>query len=110
MKIKSLLAKPFAIYISNQIKKGIETAVEDQQNILKDLVKTAKETEFGKEHGFEEIKNYDDFKKNVPVRDYEGFVPYIDRIKQGRFNVLWKGKPIILLRQVVLPVGLNTYR
>ena len=94
MKIKSLLAKPFAIYISNQIKKGIETAVEDQQNILKDLVKTAKETEFGKEHGFEEIKNYDDFKKNVPVRDYEGFVPYIDRIKQGRFNVLWKGKPI----------------
>ena len=94
MKIKSLLAKPFAIYISNQIKKGIETAVEDQQNILKDLVKTAKETEFGKEHGFEEIKHYDDFKKNVPVRDYEGFVPYIDRIKQGRFNVLWKGKPI----------------
>ena len=94
MKIKSLLAKPFAIYISNQIKKGIETAVEDQQNILKDLVKTAKETEFGKEHGFEEIKNYDDFKKNVPVRDYEGFVPYIDRIKQGRFNVLWKGKPL----------------
>ena len=94
MKIKSLLAKPFAIYISNQIKKGIETAVEDQQNILKDLVKTAKETEFGKEHGFEEIKDYDDFKKNVPVRDYEGFVPYIDRIKQGRFNVLWKGKPL----------------
>ena len=94
MKIKSLLAKPFAIYISNQIKKGIETAVEDQQNILKDLVKTAKETEFGKEHGFEEIKDYNDFKKNVPVRDYEGFVPYIDRIKQGRFNVLWKGKPI----------------
>ena len=94
MKIKSLLAKPFAIYISNQIKKGIETAVEDQQNILKDLVKTAKETEFGKEHSFEEIKNYDDFKKNVPVRDYEGFVPYIDRIKQGRFNVLWKGKPL----------------
>ena len=94
MKIKSLLAKPFANYISNQIKKGIETAVEDQQNILKDLVKLAKETEFGKEHNFDEIKDYDDFKKNVPIRDYEGFVSYIDRIKQGRFNVLWKGKPI----------------
>lgn len=94
MKIKSLLAKPFANYISNQIKKGIETAVEDQQNILKDLIKTAKDTEFGKEHQFEEIKDYNDFKKNVPIRDYEGFVAYIDRIKQGRFNVLWKGKPI----------------
>ena len=94
MKIKSLLAKPFANYISNQIKKGIETSVDDQQNILKDLIKTAKETEFGKEHRFDEIKEYNDFKKNVPIRDYEGFIPYIDRIKQGRFNVLWKGKPI----------------
>ena len=94
MKIKSLLAKPFANYISNQIKKGIETSVDDQQNILKDLIKTAKGTEFGKEHCFDEIKEYNDFKKNVPIRDYEGFIPYIDRIKQGRFNVLWKGKPI----------------
>ena len=94
MKIKSLLAKPFANYISNQIKRGIETAVDDQQSILKDLVKTAKETDFGKEHSFDNITDYTDFKSKVPIRDYEAFIPYIDRIKQGRCNVLWKGKPI----------------
>jgi hypothetical protein len=55
MNLKSLLARPFASYIYNKIKKGMETAVADQEAILKSLVKTAKNTEFGKEHGFENI-------------------------------------------------------
>ncbi len=93
MKIKSLLAKPFATYIYGQIKKGFETAVQDQEEILKTLIKTGVNTEFGKEHHFDTINNYDDYKA-VPIRDYESFVVYIDKIKQGKVNVLWKGKPI----------------
>lgn len=94
MNLKSLLAKPFASYIANKIKKGAETADIDQANILKNLVKIGRGTEFGKEHNFENIRSYDDFKKAVPIRDYEEFKPYIEKIKQGKFNVLWKGKPI----------------
>jgi hypothetical protein len=30
----------------------------------------------------------------VPVRDYEALKTYIDKIKEGRHNVLWKGQPI----------------
>ncbi len=94
MNLKSLLAKPFAIFINNQVKKGIETAEADQVNILKNLVKVGRNTDFGKEHEFINIHSYDDFKKNVPIRDYENFKTYIEKIKQGKFNVLWKGKPI----------------
>jgi phenylacetate-coenzyme A ligase PaaK-like adenylate-forming protein len=94
MKIKSLLAKPFAGYIYKQIKKGMETAVADQQSIFMQLIKTAAKTEFGKEHGFENIKTYEDFVKQVPIRDYEAFKVYIERIKEGKHNVLWKGQPI----------------
>lgn len=94
MKIKSLLAKPFASYIYKGIKKGMFTAVEDQEAILKDLLKTGKLTEFGKEHHFTDIQGHDQFRQAVPVRDYEQFRPYIDRIKEGKHNVLWKGKPI----------------
>ena len=61
MKIKSLLAKPFAGYIHRLIKKGIETALEDQQLIFNHLIKTAAHTEFGHDHRFSEIKNYEDF-------------------------------------------------
>lgn len=94
MAIKSFLAKPFASYIHKQIRKGMETAVHDQQAIFQQLIKTGSITEFGKEHGFADIKSHQDFTRQVPVRDYEAFRPYIDRIKQGRHNVLWKGVPI----------------
>ena len=94
MKIKSFLAKPFANYIFKQVKKGMETAVQDQQSIFNLLIKEAAATEFGKEHHFASVKTYEDFVKQVPVRDYEEFKPYIEKIKQGKHNVLWKGKPI----------------
>ncbi|HNP24306.1 MAG TPA: GH3 auxin-responsive promoter family protein [Panacibacter sp.] len=94
MNLKSLLARPFANYIQNKISKGMETAVEDQQNIFKGLVKAARNTEFGSDHGFNSIQSYADFVKQVPVRDYEQIKPYIEKIKEGRHNILWKGKPI----------------
>lgn len=70
------------------------TAVADQQAVLQYLVKYGGRTVFGKEHDLQNVKTYDDFKKAIPVRDYEGFVPHIDKIKSGEQNVLWKGKPI----------------
>jgi len=94
MKIKSFLAKPFANYIHKQIKKGMETAVNDQLDIFNQLIRAAAKTEFGKEHGFEDIKSHADFVKQVPIRDYEEFKPYIEKIKQGKHNILWKGQPI----------------
>jgi len=94
MKIKSFLAKPFANYIHKQIKKGMETAVNDQLDIFNQLIKAAAKTEFGKEHGFEDIKSHADFVQQVPIRDYEDFRPYIEKIKQGKHNILWKGQPI----------------
>jgi hypothetical protein len=94
MKIKSFLAKPFATYIYKQIKKGMETAVADQQQLFNQLIKTGVKTQFGKDHGFQNIKTYDDFVKQVPIRDYEAFKPYIEKIKEGKHNILWKGLPI----------------
>ena len=94
MSIKSSLAKPFANYVYNKIQKGFATAVQDQENILQQLIKTAKDTVFGKEHGFTNIKTYEDFKQQVPLRDYEGLKPYIEKIKEGKHNVLWRGKPL----------------
>lgn len=94
MNLKSLLARPFAGYIYNKIKKGMDTAVEDQESILKHLIKVGKSTSFGKDHGFSSISSYADFVKQVPIRDYEQFKSYIELVKEGRHNILWRGKPI----------------
>ena len=94
MKFKSFLAKPYASIIYSRICKNIASAVTDQQAILQQLIKEGSKTFFGNEHGFKSLKTYDDFKKAVPLRPYEAFIPYIDKIKNGEQSVLWKGKPI----------------
>lgn len=94
MHVKTLLAKPFASFIYNKIKKEMVTAVQDQQSIRQQLIKTAQNTEFGKDHGFENIKSYDDFKRQIPIRDYEALRPYVEKVKDGKQNILWKGKPL----------------
>ena len=94
MKIKSFLAKPYASIIHSKLRKGMMLAVENQQAIFHHLIKRAGSTAFGKEHNFKSIKTYDDFKKAVPIRDYEAFAPYIDKIKNGTQDVLWNGRPI----------------
>lgn len=98
MNVKSMLAKPFAAIIHKQIKKGMLNAVQDQQAIFKDLIKNAKQTKFGKDHFFNNINTHQDFAKAVPVRDYEQIKNYIELIKEGRQNILWKGTPIYLAK------------
>ncbi len=52
-----------------------------------------KKTLFGTDHGFEQIKSHEEFKKQVPVRDYEALKPYVEKVLHGEENILWKGKP-----------------
>ncbi len=94
MDLKSLLAKPFAQYIYNKIKKNMANAVVDQQIIFQNLIKKAQNTEFGKVHHFNKISTYEDYVNNVPIRDYEQIKPFVELIKEGRTNILWPGKPI----------------
>ena len=70
------------------------TAVTDQDTILKSMIKTGRNTVFGKEAGLENVNSYEEFKQAVGIRDYEQIKPYIDQIKEGKHNVIWKGRPI----------------
>lgn len=94
MKIKSFLAKPYASVVHKRVQKTMQTAVSDQQNILQHLLKQGAKTIFGNDHRLKEVKDYKEYTAAVPVRDYEAISPYIDQIKEGKQNVLWKGKPL----------------
>ncbi|GAC1568908.1 MAG: GH3 auxin-responsive promoter family protein [Chitinophagaceae bacterium] len=98
MKVKSFLAKPFASYVQRQVKKDMLNAITDQQKIFQDLLKTGSKTVFGAEHRLCEIKTYEAFIQAVPIRDYEQYKPYIEQIKEGKHNILWKGQPIYLAK------------
>lgn len=94
MKIKSFLAKPYAAAIHKKIRKSMMHAVADQQSLFQQLVKEGAKTIFGHDHHFKDVSDHAAFARAVPIRDYEAFKPYIEQIKAGQQNVLWKGKPI----------------
>ena len=98
MKIKSYLAKPFASIVYKQLQRSMQTALTDQDKILKELLKKGARSEFGKDHNFSEIIDFQSYTQAVPIRDYEKLSPYIAKIKEGKANILWPGKPLYLAK------------
>ncbi|PZO28115.1 MAG: hypothetical protein DCF13_09980 [Flavobacteriaceae bacterium] len=94
MSIKSFAAQLFAKHIHKKTQAWANNPVETQQKVFQELIFQAKDTVFGKDHHFSEIKTVEDFAKQVPIRDYEELRPYVDRMVKGEENILWKGKPI----------------
>ncbi|MBK8956019.1 MAG: GH3 auxin-responsive promoter family protein [Saprospiraceae bacterium] len=64
-----------------------------QNKIFRKFISKAKNTKFGKDHDFKNIRTHADFCSRVPVRDYEDFKVYIDSIRTGAQDVLWPGRP-----------------
>ena len=94
MGIRAILAKPFAAYVISQRKKWEKNAVETQLNLMKSLLQQASNTVFGKDHKFSEINDYEQFKQNIPINDYEGLKSYVERVVAGESDILWPNKPL----------------
>ena len=98
MSIKSFLGKQLAKLIVLQTQKWSRKPIKTQNKVFKQLIREGKQTTFGREHHFTSIKNYEDFKTKVPVRDYEDIKDYVKRIQNGESNVLWKGTPLFFAK------------
>lgn len=60
--------------------------------VLRRLTSKAERTEWGREHGFESLRTYEDFAASSPVNTYEDLKLAIDRMRQGERDVLWPGQ------------------
>ena len=94
MSLKSFLAKIYANKIYRKTQLWASNPIITQQKVFDDLIHHAKNTAFGIDHHFNQIKTFEDFAKNVPIRDYEALKPYVDKVVKGEENILWKGKPL----------------
>ncbi len=63
-----------------------------QANELTKLLCKAETTAFGRDHGLTGGTAYADFDRLVPVTDYEGFRPYVERMVAGEADVCWPGR------------------
>ncbi len=96
MGLKASLSLPFAKWVVSKNYTWASNPIRTQNKVFKHLLKKATKTKFGQDHQFTKIKTYDDFKNQVPIRNYEDLEPYINRLINGESNILWPGKPIYL--------------
>jgi len=88
----SIISPAFKGYIKlrqSAIDNFVFNPIDTQQQVFNNLIGSAQFTEYGKKHNFENIDSIPDFKKNVPINDYETLRPYIQRILEGNQNILW---------------------
>ena len=60
-----------------------------QRQVLQSLITAAQYTEFGKKYSFDKLFSVKEFKKRVPIQEYDDVKPYIEKMMQGEENILW---------------------
>jgi hypothetical protein len=63
--------------------------IEVQHDVFRYLINSARNTEWGQRYDYKSITNYQEFAQRVPLQDYEGVKPYVERLKRGEQNLLW---------------------
>ena len=89
MKLLSPAISRLARMRSWRIENWSNNPVAVQKTVLQDLITAAQYTEFGKKYNFSKLFSVKEFKKNVPIHEYDDMKPYVERMMQGEENVLW---------------------
>ena len=61
---------------------------QEQNSVLRRIVRQNALTEFGLAHGFRSIRRVEEFQRQVPMRDYDQHLPWIERAVNGVPGVL----------------------
>lgn len=92
MSVINKLYLGFSRKLIKEIEKSRSEPFGYQRQWFEKLIKGGRESYFGQEHRFNEIKKVKDFREHVPIRDYNAFVPYIERLRHGENYILWNQK------------------
>ena len=89
MKFLSPAISRLARWRYTAIEHWLEDPVHTQREVLQDLITHGQYSEIGRKYGMKDIFRIRDFKKAVPIHEYEDLQPYIERLMQGEENLLW---------------------
>lgn len=98
MSLKSAIAKPYARIVTSAVMRRAMDPVATQVKVLHQLLRSGRSTDFGRQHQFDQVQDHAGLTQAIPLRDYERFRPYLERIIAGEQDVLWPGVPIYLCK------------
>lgn len=98
--LANLLWFLYSFGMSRRWKRATRDVSGTQAAVLKRILSENADSEFGREHHFVDVNSVELFQRAVPLRSYEEFQPYIERIADGQ--------PQVLTAQRVLQFGLTS--
>lgn len=66
-----------------------------QTSLLLAIVRTNKDTEYGREHGFAHITTTEEFSNSVAISTFADLSAYFERMQAGETNVLTRSQPVL---------------
>lgn len=63
-----------------------------QEDLLMNLIKQGRNTEYGRKHEFSDVGDPLSFQRSAPIVSYEDLFPYVERTMAGEQNLLWPTK------------------
>ncbi|MCG8407330.1 MAG: GH3 auxin-responsive promoter family protein [Phycisphaerales bacterium] len=96
-RLKAKVGRIHAVRLTRRFLKAAETATATQDKLLAEMIAQGVDSDFGREHHFGRIRHAADFKANVPIRNYEDFAPYLDRVRRGDVSALFRPSEKILM-------------
>lgn len=68
-----------------------------QEAMLLRLARNAAGSEFGRQHSLDKVRSVREFRQAVPVRDYEGLRPWMQRVFEGKVEALFPPATRVLM-------------
>jgi len=87
-----LLGRAVVWPISRRLDRIARDPKRAQLRLLRQVIARSRDTAFGKAHAFQDIDSFDSFRENVPIRAWDDFEPWMQRVFDGEANVLLPGK------------------
>jgi hypothetical protein len=98
--IKRLAGRPIARRARGLAAEFLEQtsrAGDVQRDLLLARIARNADSQFGRDHHFHEIRTPADFRKRVPIGDYNRHEPYIDRVRRGDVSALFGAGTDVLM-------------
>ncbi|HVJ63882.1 MAG TPA: GH3 auxin-responsive promoter family protein [Bdellovibrionota bacterium] len=92
--LMNTIIKNQGVWLERDLNAQIDDLKRCQEDLLRKILARNAKTEFGTKHGFSDIKSVEDFRRLVPVLDYEYLRPYVERQDSTGAHALVNATPV----------------
>lgn len=80
--------------VSEELEETTKRPGQCQLDTLMQIIRDNQDSEYGKKYAFSQITSIEDFKKRVPISDFDTYAKEIERMAEGEQNILTSEKII----------------